>query len=186
MWGETIEAHRREVRDAILDAAGALLAERGLTAVTMSDIAETTGIARATLYKYFPSVETILVAWHDRQVMEHLDQLRAVADRGGHARERLESVLETYALIAHEYHGHDLATVVHRQDHDGGAQHQLRDLVRRLIDEAVASGEVRADTPSNELAAYCVRALSAAGDVPSKAAVRRLVAVTMAGLCPTD
>src|SRR5687767_4338176 len=53
LWNETIEAHRREVRDAILDTAAALLDEHGLRSVTMSQIAEQTGIGRATLYKYF-------------------------------------------------------------------------------------------------------------------------------------
>jgi AcrR family transcriptional regulator len=53
LWNETIEAHRREVRDAILDNTAALVAEHGLLSVTMSQIAEETGIGRATLYKYF-------------------------------------------------------------------------------------------------------------------------------------
>jgi AcrR family transcriptional regulator len=59
-----VETHRQEVREAILDATGSLVQSRGLLAVTMSDIAEATGIGRATLYKYFPDVETILSAWH--------------------------------------------------------------------------------------------------------------------------
>jgi len=72
LWDETIEAHRRAVRDATLDTAAALVAERGLRAVTMSQIAEETGIGRATLYKYFPDVEAILVAWHERHISAHL------------------------------------------------------------------------------------------------------------------
>jgi hypothetical protein len=35
-----------------------------------------------------------------------------------------------------------------------------------------------------ELASYCLHALTAAGTLPSKAAVRRLVTVTLAGLHP--
>src|SRR5215207_7470460 len=53
LWHHTIQAHRREVRDAILETAAALVAQHGLRAVTMSQIAEETGIGRATLYKYF-------------------------------------------------------------------------------------------------------------------------------------
>jgi AcrR family transcriptional regulator len=68
-------AHRRAVRDATLDTTVALVAEHGLASVTMSQIAEQTGIGRATLYKYFPDVEAILLAWHQRQVAEHLEQL---------------------------------------------------------------------------------------------------------------
>src|SRR5918996_4902222 len=59
LWTETIEEHRRAVRDATLDTAAALVGEHGLRSVTMSQIAEETGIGRATLYKYFPDVEAI-------------------------------------------------------------------------------------------------------------------------------
>ncbi|MGH2358185.1 MAG: TetR/AcrR family transcriptional regulator, partial [Candidatus Limnocylindria bacterium] len=68
----------REVRDAIMDSTTALVAEHGLLSVTMSQIAEETGIGRATLYKYFPDVEAILVAWHERQVTGHLEHLAEV------------------------------------------------------------------------------------------------------------
>ena len=62
-------------REAILDATAALVAEHGLTGVTMSQIARDTGIGRATLYKYFPDVESILHAWHQRQIDGHLKDL---------------------------------------------------------------------------------------------------------------
>ena len=97
LWDETIEAHRRAVRDATLDTTAALVAQHGLASVTMSQIAEQTGIGRATLYKYFPDVETILVAWHQRQITEHLDQLADVRDHARNAGERLKAVLEAYA-----------------------------------------------------------------------------------------
>src|SRR4030095_5134804 len=100
IWTETIATHRREVRDAILDTTAALMSERGLLGVTMSEIAEETGIGRATLYKYFPDVESILLAWHDRQITAHLAQLSEIRDQGGHAAERLEAVLEAYALLS--------------------------------------------------------------------------------------
>src|SRR5215510_13315451 len=44
LWNETIEAHRREVGDAILDTTAALVSKHGLRAVTMSQIAQQTGI----------------------------------------------------------------------------------------------------------------------------------------------
>src|SRR5688572_13267214 len=105
LWSKTIEAHRREVRDATLDTAAALVAEHGLRSVTMSQIAEKTGIGRATLYKYFSDVEAILVAWHERQINTHLENLAEVRDQAGEAGERLEAVLEAYALISHAHHG---------------------------------------------------------------------------------
>ena len=92
LWSETLQAHRREVHDAILDTTATLAAKHGLLSVTMSQIAETTGIGRATLYKYFADVEAILVAWHERQISGHLEQLAKVRGRAGTAYQRLEAV----------------------------------------------------------------------------------------------
>ena len=184
LWNETIEAHRAAVRDAILDTTAALVAEHGLASVTMSQIAEETGIGRATLYKYFSDVEAILVAWHERQVTGHLEQLAKVRDQAGDAVERLEAVLEAFALIAHEHHGTELAALLHRGEHVVRAQQQLTDFIRDLLIEGAESGHFRHDVAPDELASYCLHALTAASSLPSEAAVRRLVRVTLAGLRP--
>lgn len=184
LWNETIDAHRRAVRDASLDAMGALVAKHGLLSVTMAKIAEETGIGRATLYKYFPDVEAILVAWHERQVTGHLEHLIAIRDQAGDAGERLKAVLEAYAFISQKHHGTELAARLHRGEHVVKAQHHLHQLIRDLLAEGAAMGDLRNDVAPDELATYCLHALKAASSLPSKAAVRRLVAVTLAGLHP--
>jgi AcrR family transcriptional regulator len=187
LWNDTIEAHRRTVHDAILESAAALVAERGLRAVTMSQIAGATGIGRATLYKYFPDVEAILLAWHERQIAEHLRQLAEIRD-GADDAGRLEAVLVAYALNAHgpRRHHTGLAGLPHRADQVDQARRQVRDMVRELLVNAAATGLVRTDVASEELAAYCLHALTAAGDLSSEAAVHRLVAVVLAGLRPPE
>ena len=190
---ETIDAHRREVRDAILDTTAALVAEHGLRSVTMSQIAEQTGIGRATLYKYFSDVEAILLAWHERQITGHLARLAELRDRPGNAGERLEAVLEAYALIHHELaaqhrhgrhpnHGTEIAALLHRGEHVARAQQHLNDFMRGLLTECAEAGAVRNDVAPDELANYCLHTLTAASSLPSRAAVRRLVTVTLAGL----
>jgi AcrR family transcriptional regulator len=189
LWNETIEAHRQAVRDATLDATAALVAENGLRSVTMSQIAEVTGIGRATLYKYFSDVDAILFAWHEREISGHLKQLADARDQSSHPRERLEAVLEAYALISHQSHGHhdaELAAFLHRDEQVARAEHQLRNMVRDLLTEAGTAGAVRDDVSPAELASYCLHALAAASGLPSKAAVRRLVTVTVAGLRSPD
>jgi AcrR family transcriptional regulator len=185
LWTDTIETHRRTVRDATLDATAALVAEHGLRGVTMSQIAEAAGIGRATLYKYFPDVDAILLAWHEREIGGHLEQLARARDAAGDVGSRLTAVLETYALIAQESRGHhdaEFAALLHRDEQVVRAEHQLRSLVRELLLEAAAAGFVRGDVAADELVAYCLHALSAAGRLPSRAAVRRLVAITVDGL----
>jgi AcrR family transcriptional regulator len=184
LWNETIEAHRREVREAILDTTAALVSEHGLRSVTMSQIAEDTGIARATLYKYFPDVEAILLAWHERHVAGHLARLAEVRDQAGDAIERLEAVLGAYALIFYQRRHDSEFAFLHRDEHISHAQQQLSAMVRDLLAEGVAAGTIRDDVAPEELASYCLHALEAAGSLPSQAAVRRLVMVTRAGLHP--
>ncbi|MGN9843646.1 TetR/AcrR family transcriptional regulator [Nonomuraea sp. H19] len=185
LWSETIEAHRHTVREAILETTWALVSEHGLMSVTMTQIAEKVGIGRATLYKYFPDVEAILAAHHERHVTSHLEQLTELRDQPGDAGERLEAVLEHYALICHYRGRHgteELAALLHRGDHVAHAQQQLIDLFRDLLTEVAAAGGLRDDVAPQELASYCLHALSAAGSLPSEAAARRLVAVTLTGL----
>ncbi|CAN5571363.1 hypothetical protein BH24ACT13_BH24ACT13_07690 [soil metagenome] len=186
LWNETIEAHRRDVRAAILDATWSLVSEHGLLSVTMSQIAEETGIGRATLYKYFPDVEAIVVAWHQRHVARHLEHLTELRDRAGDSGQRLEAVLEAYALIAHyrERHVADLSPLLHRGEQVARAQQQVTDVIRDLLSEVAEAGGLRNDVSPDELANYCVHALSAAGSLSSAASVRRLVKVTLAGLRP--
>ena len=182
LWSETIEAHRHEVREATLDTTAALVAEHGLRSVTMSQIATETGIGRATLYKYFSDVDAILASWHERQISNHLEQLAGVRDQACDASERLEVVLETYAFMNHEHHGSELAAALHRGEHVARAQQHLSEFIQELLIEGAASGDLRDDVAPAELASYCINALAAASNLPSKAAVRRLVAVILAGL----
>jgi hypothetical protein len=70
------------------------------------------------------------------------------------------------------------------REHVARAQQQLRNFIGDLLAEGAKSGDLRDDVAPGELASYCIHALTAASGLPSKAAVRRLVTVTMAGLRP--
>ena len=187
LWNETIEEHRRAVRDATLDTTAALVAKHGLRGVTMSQIAQETGIGRATLYKYYPDVESILVAWHERLVAEHLGRLTEVRHRGDlTTSERLAAVLERYALILHEHHGTELAALLHQGPHFDRAQQHLHRLVADMVADGSARGAFRDDVGPDELANYCLHAASAATTLTSKAAIKRLIDVTLDGLRPPE
>jgi AcrR family transcriptional regulator len=187
LWDETIDEHRRAVRDATIETTAALVAAHGLRSVTMSQVAAETGIGRATLYKYFPDVEAILLAWHERQITAHLQQLLEARDRADGPLERLSAVLGNYAMIEHESHGHhngELSAFLHRDEHVASAREELRDMLRMLLLDAAKAGVVRTDVPADELATYCLHALAAAAGLRSKAAVGRLVETILSGLRP--
>lgn len=185
IWTDTIDSHRTALRGAALDVVDGLVAAHGLRSVTMSQIAAETGIGRATIYKHFPDLEAILVAWHERQISRHFQQLAGIANRSDSARGRLEAVLEAYALITYKQrHDSDLHTLLHRGDYVARAHGRLRDFIRDLLAEGVKSQDFRDDVAPDELANYCLNALKAARTLPSKAAVHRLVKLTLSGLSP--
>jgi AcrR family transcriptional regulator len=141
------------------------------------------------LYKYFSDVEAILFAWHERQISGHLQPLAEVRGQTGDAGERLEAVLEASALISRESHGHhdtELVALLHRDAQVAPAQQQLHHMIRDLPTEAAEPGDVRDDVAPDELASYCLHTLTAASSLPSKAGVRRLVTVMLAGLRPAE
>ena len=155
----------------------------------MSQIAEATGIGRATLYKYFPDVEAILLAWHERQVGRHLEQLAAVRDRAGDPGARLAAVLEAYALHRPRAPAATPAPTSRRYCTGAstwpGRSSGSRDFVRDLLVEGArpaTSGTTSRPTSWRATASTP----SPRGGVPSEAAVRRLVAVTLAGLRPAS
>ncbi|MGI8517493.1 MAG: TetR/AcrR family transcriptional regulator [Acidimicrobiia bacterium] len=188
LWNETIEAHRHEVEQAIMDTTAELVGKQGLSSVTMSQIASQTGIGRATLYKYFPNVDTILSTWHQRQINGHLAQLVNVRDQAADPG-KLEAVLLGYALIFRQSRHHrnsGLAAFLHRDHQVASAKRKLHTMIRDLVSAAAEAGVVRGDIAPDELASYCIEAITAASSMPSKTAVRRLVTVILAGLEPED
>ena len=70
----------QNTRDAILDAAKVLIAERSYGAVSMRDIASAVGIRQSAIYNHFPSKQAIL----GDLMMAHMERLLAtrVRDEG--------------------------------------------------------------------------------------------------------
>ncbi|RZU33914.1 TetR/AcrR family transcriptional regulator [Blastococcus saxobsidens] len=180
----TLAAHRSVVQAAILDATGALVARGGLRAVTMSQVAADAGIGRATLYRYFPDVDALLHAWHERRLGQHLHELAGLRRAGGPALDRLAAVLQAFGSIRHRHPGVGDAAPLHGGAAVTRAHGHVREMVHGLVSAAAADGAVRTDVPPAELAAYCLASLDAAAELGSGEAVERLVAVTLDGLRP--
>ena len=111
----------------------------------------------------------------------------AIQTGPGDAVSRLAAVLERYATAAHTGRaGHDaeMALLLHRDETVVAARHRLRHVLADLLAEAADAGQVRQDIAAEELAAYCMAALSGAGELRSRAALRRLVNLTLAALKP--
>ncbi len=185
IWADTIDSHRHQVNGAILDATAELIAEQGPLSVTMSAIAERAGIGRATLYKYFPDVESILLAWHDRDFAGHLNRLTALSEaddvtlqdvaefvctqRRSHPRRKGADVVGT---LAH--------TLAGAEGNVGGAiQHEIIAVLIGLLTRLADRQQVRDDHDPELLALWLLHAAHAPTDLDDQA-ISQLVADSLA------
>ena len=76
------EDHRLERRQAILDAAMKVFAQRGYAAATIRAIAREANIAQGTIYLYFPSKRDILLALYRSMILESLEEIMARPEKG--------------------------------------------------------------------------------------------------------
>jgi len=185
LWDVSIGSHRRAVREAIMDAAWRLAEKRGPLSLTMSEIAQAAAIGRATLYKYFADVESILVAYHAQHVERHLDELQRLASGPGTSASRLVDLVQGYAMICFHRQRHgstQLTALVHRGPEIVDVERRLHELFVAVLDEARAGGVTRHDMRAEEMAHFCLHALPAAGQANDADQVSRLVRVVLDGL----
>ncbi|MCB0996962.1 MAG: TetR/AcrR family transcriptional regulator [Acidimicrobiales bacterium] len=93
---DTIEEHVANQRAAALDAAIALFLERGYRNVTLADIAARIGLARNSLYRYFPDKTHFLVEWFHRTIPTTITAWQAATSPPGAPTERLHRWALTY------------------------------------------------------------------------------------------
>lgn len=91
------QVRSRQRFEQVLDAAGALIVERGLGPITMTDIAERAGMAVTAVYRYFPSKQSVVreLALRtfdtDAELTVHFAQDSALP-----AQDRVVGAVETY------------------------------------------------------------------------------------------
>jgi len=97
-------AHTQE---RITEAALTLISERGLSDVTMIDIARTAGIARQTLYNHYPDIGSIVADALNRHGQDSLDRLRSALAVVETATDKITQLVRHIAQIS-TYHGHTI------------------------------------------------------------------------------
>jgi TetR/AcrR family transcriptional repressor of mexCD-oprJ operon len=141
------QALQERVAAAILEAAARVLATGGEQA-SMNDVAVGAGVARATLYRYFPSRQALLdelarVAAEEAGARLASARVEEVAAEEG-VRRAVRALIEAgdpFAVVARERV---------RPDPEQFEQRVLEPL-RRLFERAQGAGEIRADIPKTWL-----------------------------------
>jgi AcrR family transcriptional regulator len=181
IWADTIDTHRRQVNDAILDATAELIAEHGPLSVAMSAVAERAGIGRATLYKYFPDVEAILVAWHTRDFAEHLHRLKALCENDDVTLEDLAEFVRAQRRRHPPRTGSDvLGALAHTLAPPESAiedtiEPEITAVLTDLLTRLARRKEVRRDHDPEVLARWLLHAVHAPGGLDDQAVSQLLV-----------
>jgi AcrR family transcriptional regulator len=170
IWAESIEQHKRQTTARIIDATVALVAENGLSATSMSHVAESAGIGRATLYSYFPDVEHILLAWHEQEVDRYTqslsDELARQTDTPSALRVIMTRLIEGFtsghdhALDASRVELSALSPEIKRQM--AGASAKLATLLDEVLEQGIRTGQLRPDLNRQLTATLIMRTASAA------------------------
>jgi AcrR family transcriptional regulator len=85
--------NRTRRRAQVIEAASGLAADGGYDAVQMRDVADRAGVALGTLYRYFPSKDTLLVAALVESATELRERLSQKPPRGDTAADRIVDIL---------------------------------------------------------------------------------------------
>ena len=177
------QALQERVAGAILEAAARVLAVRGEQA-SMNDVAAEAGVARATLYRYFPSRQALLdelgrIAASDAGARLASARIEEVAAAEGIRRavRALVDVGDSFVVVARERV---------RPDPEQFEQSVAAPL-RRLFERGQAGGEIRDDIPSSWLTDSLVGLVVSV--LPSRPALGRedtiaaVVALFLEGAC---
>ena len=139
--------------DAIVQAVNRLLAEKGFDLMTVDQVAAEVGIAKASLYKHFPSKEDLAAAAMVR-VMQRAQAFLASLPAGARPLEQLKAMVRwmlTLQLAGEmpslPHHNSTLrTTLVNNKDYIDGLM-QLSDQLGGWIEQAQADGSLNASLP---------------------------------------
>jgi TetR/AcrR family transcriptional repressor of mexCD-oprJ operon len=138
---------QQRVASSILEAAATLLAARGDQA-SMHDVAAAAGVARATVYRYFPNRQALLDELADLAVRDAGARLAAARIHEIAPREAITRAIRALVEVG------DLFVVLAREHVRPTGEHfrrAIHDPIEGLVDRARGLGALRDDLPSSWL-----------------------------------
>ena len=165
-------------RNAILDAATRLFAERGLTAAPTSEISKLAGVAEGTLFTYFKTKDDLINALYREIKLELADAMMSDFPRKKNIRTKLRHVWDRYVNwgIANPRQRKVLAQLtvseaLTKESRDAGNAPfvEFQAMIRDAIEQRVFRNDVPVELISKSLAALVEATIDLTASNPSKA-----------------
>ena len=165
-------------RNAILDAATRLFAERGLTAAPTSEISKQAGVAEGTLFTYFKTKDDLINALYREIKLELGDAMMSDFPRKKNVRTRLRHVWDRYVNwgIANPKQRKVLGQLqvseaLTKESRDAGSTPfvEFQTMIRNAIDGRVFRNDLPVELISKSLAALVEATIDLTVSNPSKA-----------------
>ncbi len=164
------ERQREEREELILQAAEAVLTEKGYYDTSIDEIAARVGIAKGTVYLHFPSKEDLVVALVERELLTFLEAVEQAVGQAMSARERLESILRVTYSGSHGTRTHLFLSLSNSADVRvrlfekpsvlRGHLDRLTARIGAVLEDGKAAGEIDPELPTAVMVATFVGLLS--------------------------
>lgn len=148
----------RSTPERVLDTAADLFWEKGYAATTTREIAAAVGIQQASLYYHVASKESLLYQLCVSSMEQLLADVRQAVDQPADPLQRLASLIRAHlgTLLKHQVRHVTMLTELRAlsKRHDAevrAARKTYANLVRSVIHEGQAAGQIRKDIPSKYL-----------------------------------
>jgi AcrR family transcriptional regulator len=175
------DAQRNRIQ--LLETAKAAFAEKG-PAASLDEIARTAGVGAGTLYRHFPTRDALIEAVYRNET----EQLVAAATRLAESHSPTAALREwlllfvDYIAVKHGMYEAVNSIVGGASNLYSASSEQMKRAIAKLIDRAVASGDIRLDfDPFDLLRALAGVANMSAGPDGTQAA-KRMVDILIAGI----
>jgi AcrR family transcriptional regulator len=140
-----LRARYDQRRQALIDAAAELFAERGYEQTSIGDLSEATGLAAGGIYHYTSSKEGLLIAICDELLDPLLEQARAIASTDATPDDHLRQLLRAWLLHIESHIPHMLVFTQERhtieREPQWRAVRRKRKAFEQILDSVLVAGE---------------------------------------------
>jgi len=143
---------KEQKREAILDAAIRIFAEKGFHSSRISDVAKEAGVAEGTIYLYFKNKDDLLLSVFSKRVGAFVEDVGRAVGRASSPQEKLKTIVEKH--FSHLEDDPHLAQVIQIELRAcsvfmrGGVSPELKsylELIEEVLEEGRAQGIFRED-----------------------------------------